>query len=207
MEATDVVAYFDQFVAAIKLLLRPDALVSTGALTALAGFVGSLAWSGANALLRWFQSWRLRTVRRYSVALAKARLPFDAALIAPRCLVVRYGVDSYVRDMASDKEREECKLQNRTIKIPLSHNSDDSTSFDLRLPIHKRLGTQFKCFVDVANGQAVGSVVEFLSNCPSIVSPERSSSPLHEHRIFFLLRDFAVRDTVDGFKNNMCYPD
>lgn len=188
-------------------LLTPEVLLSTGVLTALAGFLGRIAWAAGTAVLAWLNSWSLRKVQRHSVGLARAKLPFDSGLIRPRCLIVRYGTDRYIEHLASEREKDDGRLQNRTIEIPIKVQADGSTSFELRIPVHKRLGTQFKCFVDVTDQAQVNTVLNFLGGCPSIVSPDLSSSPLHRHRIYFLLRDFATVKSIDGHDNNMCYPE
>lgn len=198
--------YLEQIADFVSSLLTPEALLSASVLTAIVGFVGRMAWSGATAVLRWFHSWRLRSVQSHTIALAKTRLPFDASLIAPHCLVIRYGTDKYIQHMASDRERHDGRLQNRKLKVPVTLNADGFANFKLRIPIHKRLGTQFKCFVDIKDETKVGEVMDFLARCPSVLEPEVSSSAFHRTRIFFLLKDFAILSTVDGLKNNMCYP-
>ncbi len=206
MPTPDIAPYIQQIKDVAAYLLAPTVLISTGVLTAVAAFVGRIAWSSATALIRWFQSWRLRTVRSHTIALAKARLPFDARTISPYCLIIRYGTDNYIQHMASDRERHDGKLQNRKIEVPISLNRDGSSNFKLQIPIHKRLGTQFKCFVDISDESKVGEVMDFLCQCPTITEPEFSSSAFHRTRIYFLLTEFAISTTIDGHRNNMCYP-
>ncbi len=188
-------------------LLAPDILLGAGVLTAVVSFVGRLAIAGAANVLSWLHSRSLRTVKRYEVAIARKELPFDRTLLIPRCLIVRFGTDLYIERMASDRERHDGRLQNRLLDVSIQENADGSTSFRLVIPVHKRLGTQFKCFVDVQDGSQTSAVLEFLSTCQSIVSPERSSSPLHPNRIYFLLKDFATASAVDGPINNLCLPE
>ncbi len=206
MPTKDLASYAEQIASVASSLLTPDVLLSASVLTAIAGFVGRIAWSGGAALTRWFQSWRLRSVRSHTIALARTRMPFEAKTISPFCLIIRYGTDSYIQHMASDRERQDGKLQNRKIKVPISLNPDGSANFELRIPIHGRLGTQFKCFVDITDEHKVSDVMNFLHGCPSIAEPEVSSSAFHRTRIFFLLKDFAVLTAIDGLKNNMCFP-
>lgn len=204
IELSPYVVYFSK---AIDELLKPEKLLSAGALTAIAGFVGRVSWSGAAVVLGWLHSWRLRTTQRHTVALARRQLPFDPRIFKPCCLIVRYGTDSYIEHLASDRERHDGRLQNRAIDVHVETHSDGSSSFRLRIPVHKRLGTQFKCFVDVEDVSRTTDVLEFLEGCYSIVSAEHSSSPLHPHRLYFLLRDFDVVESIDGHKNNMCFPE
>lgn len=188
-------------------LLTPEVLLSTGVLTVVAAFLGRVSWAGATLALNWIHSWYLRTVQRHTIALARRQLPFDHRILKPRCLIIRYGTDLYVERLASDREREDGRLQNRVFDIPIVVHADGSTSFRLLVPVHKRLGTQFKCFVDVQDATKTTEVLEFLFSCPSIDSPERSSSPLHPNRLYFLLKDFHIIESIDKHKNNMCFPE
>ena len=203
----DLSSYLKQLSQVANTLLAPEVLLSAGVLTALAGFVGRVAWSGATVALGWLHGWHLRTVQRHTVALARKQLPFDHQILKPQCLIVRYGTDLYVEHLASDREKHDGRLQNRRIAVPITAHPDGSTTFRLRIPVHKRLGTQFKCFVDVQDPSKATEVLEFLSDCHSIVSPEHSSSPLYPKRIYFLLRAFDVVESIDKHKNNMCFPE
>jgi hypothetical protein len=203
----DLSPYVQRFSQVADTLLTPEVLVSTGVLTAIAGFAGRVAWAGATTALGWLHSWHLRTVQRHTVALARKQLPFDHRILKPRCLIIRYGTDLYIEHLASDREQQDGRLQNRVVDVPITAHPDGSTSFRLRIPVHKRLGTQFKCFVDVQDKSKTAEVLDFLLGCHSIVSPEHSSSPLHPSRLYFLLRDFDVVESVDKHRNNMCFPE
>lgn len=202
-----IIPYAERLAVIAEAALTPEVLLSTGVITAVASITGKVAWAGATSLLSWLRSWQLRSIQQHTVALARKRLPFDHSLVVPRCLVVRYGTDNYIERLASDREKYDGRLQNRAITVPITVHEDGSTGFRLSVPVHKRLGTQFKCFVDVLDSSKTAEIFEFLSRCPSILSPDRSSSPLHRDRIYFLLNDFAVTDSIDGHKNNMCYPE
>jgi hypothetical protein len=208
---TDLSPYLEQLSRIAESLLTPEVLLSTGVLTAVAGavagFIGRVAWSGATVTLNWLHSWWLRTTRTHTVALARKKLPFDVGILKPQCLIVRYGTDRYLRHLASDREKHDGRLQNRKIAVPITAHPDGSTTFRLRIPDHKRLGTQFKCFVDLQDDSRVAEVLEFLADCQSILSPERSASPLHPNRIYFLVSTFDVVRTIDNQRNNMCFPE
>jgi len=203
----ELATFAEQLSRAAEQVLTPEALLNTGILTAVAGFAGRLAWSVGTALVSWIHSRRLRVMSRHTIALARRQLPFDHQILKPRCLIIRYGTDRYIERLASDRDRQDGRLQNRVIDVPIEVNDDGSTTFRLRVPVHKRLGTQFKCFADVQDASKIDEVMVFLSNCENVVSPDRSSSPLHPHRIFFLLRAFDVVESVDGHSNNMCLPE
>lgn len=203
----EISPYVEKLLRVSDELLKPEVLLSTGALTGIVGLVGRLAWAAATTALSWLHSWHLRTISRHTIALARKRLPFDHHLLKPSCLIIRYGTDPYVERLASDRERQDGRLQNRVIRLPIREHQDGSTTFRLRIPVHRRLGTQFKCFVDVGDPSKVQEVLAFLSKCPSISSPGCSSSPLHPQRIYFLLSTFDVVQSIDGHDNNMCFPE
>lgn len=69
--------------------------------------------------------------------------------------------------------------------------------------VHKRIGTQFKLFVDVEGDTA--PVIDYLESHENVYDIGISRNP-NSVRIFFLLRDFAETETIDGFKNNMIFP-
>lgn len=203
----DLSHYLKQLSEVADTLLTTKVLLETGVLTAIVGFIGRVAWSGATVVLGWLHSWQLRAVQRHTIALARKQLPFDHRILKPQCLIVRYGTDPYIEHFASDREKHDGRLQNRRIDVPITEHPDGSTTFRLRIPVHKRLGTQFKCFVDVQNASNVTEVLEFLSGCHSIVSPEHSSNPQHPNRIYFLLRAFNIVESIDQHTNNMCFPE
>jgi hypothetical protein len=179
--------------------------VLTAVVTGVAGFVGRLAVGLGSAAVAWLRGWRLARPQTYLVAVGKKRLPFHHDLVKPYVLVVRYGTDDYIRHMASEREKHDGRLQNKAIMINVVTDDDGVSSFKLELPIHRRLGTQFKCFVDVKDEARVPEVTDFLVECPRLHEVSRSSSQFRT-RIYFLLRDFAEVKTVEGISNNMCFP-
>ena len=86
------------------------------------------------------------------------------------CMHVRFGSDRYLSSLASDQEKYEGWLRNKVLPFDVSGNA----TFTLRLPLHKRAGTQFKCFVTVRHADAVDALKQFLqgaiastiSRCP-----------------------------------------
>ena len=73
----DLLPYLKQLSEVADTLLAPEVLLSAGVLTALAGFVGRVAWSGATVALGWLHGWHLRTVQCHTVALARKQLPTE----------------------------------------------------------------------------------------------------------------------------------
>ena len=85
------------------------------------------------------------------------------------CLLVHYGTDQYIGALASDQEKYEGRLKNRILKIETELDAAGNATFILKLPVHKRIGTQFKCFVaakDAELSACFGGIPERLRPCP-----------------------------------------
>jgi len=126
-----------------------------------------------------------------------------------KCLIIRFGTDQYLRDMADDKEKRIGRLRNEIINLSASaYKHEKKTSVNLCLPVHKRLGVQFKVFFDIKEQwietEAASKI--FTEFRKAGLKPAISSSPFHKKRIFILLPEFGTIETVDGIKNNMCFP-
>jgi hypothetical protein len=173
--------------------------------TAILTIVISTVWTIVTNLFNRLRFWGMRRVRDYVVPLGPYHEDF-AALVEFRCLIVRFGTDSYIRDMASEREKYDGRLQNRAIRIGVRRHKDGQAEFELRLPVHRRLGTQFKCFAQVRNPDHVVKLIATLQGCDRIHDVSRSSSQFRE-RVYFLLKDFTAVETVDGLRNNMCFPE
>ena len=168
-------------------------------LTALASFV----WS----LIR-----RLTEIALFRIALRtkeidvsfRARPDVPDELHALRCLMVRYGNDAYLHEMASDLERYHGRLRNRILPVTVSECEDGGRRVTLRIKLHKRLGTQFKFFVDVMGDPE--PVIAYLGAHENVYDISLSPRPGQKKRIFFLVRDYPSITTIDGFENNMIWP-
>jgi hypothetical protein len=171
-----------------------------------------------NALIRWMINWVTSryylSVKTYLIK-ANTRLPAELAdkKIKFQCLVIRYGTDQYIEKMASDIDRQNGQLQNKVIDIKTKTDpGSKETEFSLALPVHSRLGTQFKCFADIDEtlsredkDSLLNQLKAFLEST-KIVSDVSISSSEHQHRVYFLLNRFGSVTTVDGFLNNHCFP-
>jgi hypothetical protein len=118
-------------------------------------------------------------------------------------LFVRHGSDKYLQHLASDQERNHGRLQNKYKKIEIKRDENDDIVFEFDIHFHKRIGTQFKLFVDVRG--SAEPVVKYLGSHENVYDVGVSSNP-NSIRVFFLLKDFAEIETIDGFKNNMIWP-
>ena len=124
-------------------------------------------------------------------------------IMALRCLFVRYGNDQYLRELASDQEKHHGRLRNQIRPVVVEEQEDGRVRISFTIRIHRRLGTQFKLFLDVEGETA--PVEEYLARHPNVYDISKSSRP-DMMRVFFLIRDFAETTTVDGFKNNIIWP-
>jgi hypothetical protein len=123
------------------------------------------------------------------------------------CLVVRYGTDDYISKMASDSERFEGRQLLKVHPISATFDQDDQVKFSLTLPIHKTMGTQFKCFAEARSVEHVPAVIATLEKCEHASDVKQSDSYKRE-RVFFLLDQFAVAETIHpGIRNNYIFPE
>jgi hypothetical protein len=116
------------------------------------------------------------------------------------CLLVKFGRDDYLSKMASDEERFEGRQRLERKDIRVTFDEPDRVTFVLELPIHKTLGTQFKCFAEARSIDRMPAVIEELKKCEiEVYSYERT-------RMYFLLDQFTIIDTIEKLKNNYIYP-
>lgn len=187
------------------LKLATDATV----ITAVAGFFGKIFWSIATWIIRLVEERLAKKPKMIEIVVSKMDGVFDKNKTMPKCLLVRYGTDQYIEHMASDAERYAGRLRNEVIDINVVRdNQAGVVHFVLSLPVHQRLGTQFKCFVDILDGSRYQSTMNFLNSSEQITDVAPSAGPNGEARLYFLLKmsGCAVVKTVDGFENNMCFP-
>jgi hypothetical protein len=67
--------------------------------------------------------------------------------------------------VASDREPFEGRQQLKVLSITMAFDADDRAIFTLKLPIHKSLGTQFKCFAEARSVAQVPAVIAALEEC------------------------------------------
>jgi len=200
MELADIATKMAQKMASAEFLL--DAAV----LTMVLAFVSKLSWTAASEFVHRVYARSLRKPQKHRIVVAKTTVPFQKDVAEVFCLIVRYGSDQYIEHMASDREKHDGRLLNEVLRVQVERSDDGLVSFFLDLPVHKRLGTQFKCYVDVQPGGPKDAVLEFLSSHDEIHDVSTSSSLKGGERIYFLLKKFATVTTVEGFQNNMCFP-
>ncbi len=192
-------------------LPNQDALVAVWA--ALGALVGTAALAAvwkpfslmSTAGIRWWNSRKVHTVDIFS----EQQLDAIKDLVADYyCLIVRFGNDSYLSATASDADRVQGQLQLKIKKMEWSEDKKTGRYLHLRLPVHNRLGTQFKCFIRTKYLKDVHQVIGTLKSTSGI-DPESvdQSDSQHKDRIYFLLNCFTTVKTVDGLVNNFIYPE
>jgi hypothetical protein len=174
-------------------------------LVALAGVVWTFARRIAQEL--YFQL-SLRT-REIEIALEpKENVPDELKEL--HLLFVRYGNDTYLKELASDQERYHGRLRNKVTRIPIDRDRVGKDPLKIKIKLHKRLGTQFKFFVEVEGDP--NPVVTYLkshdtiSDVDTVNRPSRRTDSTPRSRIFFIVNRFDVVTTVEGFKNNFVFP-
>ena len=173
-------------------------------LVAIAGFVWTIARKLAQEAY-FMASLRIRTVE--FILHANSEVPENIKSL--NLLFVRYGNDTYLSSLASDQERYHGRLRNKIIKVA-DTPPEEGGLIRVWLRVHKRLGVQFKFFVEVEGDPK--PVVDYLKSHDSISdvsANERPAMRLGEtprYRIFFLVDRLATVKTVDGFTNNFIFP-
>ena len=185
----------------------------------LLGFTMSVLWIAGLVWVIWtFLRFALATVSdildvhqaKHSIAIARGLTKHDFDQIrrgikAWRLLLVRYGPDEYLRGMASDADRALGRTRFDVINMKLALSNIGEVTLTWNLPVHRRLGTQFRCYIDLREG-GVGSDVltGMLSHYDEIlVQPPESA---HPQRVYFLLKRFRIVTSADGVKQNIVMP-
>jgi hypothetical protein len=156
--------------------------------------------------------WNARNVP-FTIPLSKrtAKVEFEKiedSIDKVACLLVRYGTDQYVGRLASDQEKYEGRLKNKVLPASIRIDEAGLVILTLRLPVHKRIGTQFRCFIDVSEVGNLEDVKEFLESCEGIKNVDISRG-IRPKRILFLLDEnpFGIVETIDKITNNMIFPE
>ncbi len=124
-------------------------------------------------------------------------------------LFIRYGNDTYMQWLASDQDRHHGRLRNKIVCVTRKMPAPGAP-ITVRMRVHKRLGTQFKFFVDVTGDpepvrdylEAHASISDV--SCKQI--PGSGNGKPARHRLFFLLDRLDSVKTIEGFSNNFVYP-
>ena len=119
-----------------------------------------------------------------------------------RCLFVRYGTDAYIERLASQQEKYEGRLRNRVLPVALTPQGEvNYVHFAIR--VHKRLGTQFKLFVNCPDEPRAVETVKHLRELEFCIRNVDVVNVGDEWRVWFLLTKYGAVRTVEGFENNL----
>ena len=165
------------------------------AIVTVATIVGRVAWSGLT------QVWHYGAEKIY----ARARScdlnlgPFEEIPPTARlkCILVRYGTDKYLEHLAPAQDKFEGRLRNKVYEVQPACSKDNLFTFKASIPVHRRLGTQFKFFFEVDSVKNA----EKLETHNALLKPyiARTDVPI---KVWFLVPGFGTQETVEGFVNN-----
>jgi hypothetical protein len=109
--------------------------------------------------------------------------------------------------VASDREPFQGRQQLKVLPTTMAFDADDRAIFTLKLPIHKSLGTQFKCFAEARSVAQVPAVIAALEECEQARCVKQSDS-YKPTRVYFLLDRFVAIDTINAeAQNNYIHPE
>ena len=121
-------------------------------------------------------------------------------------LLIRFGRDDVLRETLTDEEKRDASLQNKEIYAKSYYDENKKeTIVSIPLKVHKVLGVQFKCFVDVLDFNK-------LNDLKSLIEEDEKfdnvgiSGLVDKHRIYFSLKEVPEAKTPEGIVNNFIYP-
>ena len=184
----------------------PDSLLLEslilGALATVLTAVIRIVWAGSSWLIERAVFLLSRSLTHHVIYLG----PVEAFPPGIRfsVLIIRFGTDQYISTMASDRERLVGRLQLKIYPAEV-RGKKDGAYLSFKVPVHKRLGSQFKVFADVEPGVDLEEIMQVFNANEEIHEVSISDSKF-DRRIYFLLKDYAQTQTVDGPVNNFIYP-
>jgi hypothetical protein len=121
-------------------------------------------------------------------------------------LLVRYGTEDYLRTMSGEADRSIGRPRYSTLPMKLSLSPTGEVTLRWSLPLHRRLGTQFRCFIDLREGgSGPGVLTGMLKHYDEI---EVLETDVHSpKRVYFLLKRFRMVTTVEGIRQNFVLPE
>lgn len=97
-------------------------------------FLIPIMWELATVPISYLKEWRMR-----KSSILEIDLKLDTELIQTKnihfkCLLVRYGTDHYIKDMASDREKHDGRLRNTIIEGTITNKF-----LHYHIPLHRRI--------------------------------------------------------------------
>lgn len=186
------------------------AAVGTSLLTAIV----NLTWLFIRSIRRRLR-WRKKTFRINLIPRAAGEVTINRAnwhelsnsIHGFYVLAARFGTEEYLEKFASDEERAEGRWRLAITKMPVRFDGKGDAFLVLKIPVHKFLGTQFKCFVAVRSGGEEAKLEQrlqhweaLLPRCKNIVdtaeppepNPIGRGGPQVHNRLYFLLNTFST---------------
>lgn len=121
-------------------------------------------------------------------------------------LVVRYGTEDYLRTMSGEADRTIGRPRYTTIPMKLALSATGEVTLRWSLPLHRRLGTQFRCYIEIREGGSGPAVLTgMLKHYDEIEVLE--TDVMAPKRVYFLLKRFRVVTTVEGIRQNFVLPE
>jgi hypothetical protein len=148
---------------------------------------------------------------RQSVIVARGltRHDFDQVRKGVRAwqvLLVRYGSDEYLRGMAGEADRHVGRPRYIRLKVHLSLSAVGEMALRWTLPVHRRMGTQFRCFVELRPGGSPAEVITGILKHYDAIEVAQPD-PASPGRVYFLLRRFPTITSAEGVRNNFVRPE
>jgi len=121
-------------------------------------------------------------------------------------LLIRYGSDDYLRTMAGETDRNVGRPRYSILPMKLSLSPTGEVLLSFALPVHRRLGTQFRCFIDTRKGDMGPSVLTGMLKHYDEIDVIESEMP-EPSRVYFTLKRFPVVTTAEGIRQNQVRPE
>src|SRR5688500_13870115 len=201
----------------IEWLTSSDEVLAALLVLALTPVIQILWLSGA-AIFRHFVEWRGRRIERCPIKLGPVPMPRMKAsspeTAKVHCLLIRYGNDTYLQQLASDQEKFEGRLRLEVEAFDLKLDRETSAySGEIRLKVHRRLGTQFKLFFEVADQRDAERTARMLGRLDGVLDVSISHYGPRP-KVWFLLEQYHVVTSTDGvrreggreIRNNFYFP-
>lgn len=177
-------------------------------------------WQAGYVAFNKFREWVGRKVEVCRVELGPFTIPIDRVQQMPEsvticCLTIRYGLDDYLEKMASEQEKFEGRTRLRVDRFEFTLDREARTyRGKLALRVHRRLGTQFKLFIEGEGNRQADSMMKLLESLDGIEEVTRSDYG-KKPKVWFLLKQFHITNTIAGdvklgtenrIRNNFYFP-
>lgn len=196
-----------------------DEIVAALLVLVLTPFVRFL-WLAGTVGFNHFREWAGQRVETCRIELGPFTIPLDRIEHMPGhvtvcCLTIRYGLDEYLERLASEQEKFEGRTRLRIDRFVFRLDREARTyRGKLAIRVHKRLGTQFKLFIEADGNRHAESIRKLLQSLEGVVEVARSDYGARP-KVWFLLDQFHILDVTGGaashrdeerIRNNFYFP-